>query len=170
MSTITLIKKDLFDIPQGYCFAHCISEDFRLGAGIAVEFNNRYNMRKRLQEKFGTNGNYIGKALKIDNVYNLVTKQKCFEKPTYQSLQKALEDMATQIKNENVEKLAMPKIGAGLDRLKWTIVLSIIKDVFKDIDVDITICFLDDDPDFSEDVSELSSYFEDDQYESINED
>lgn len=163
MATITLVKKNLFDVPHGYCLAHCISEDFRLGAGIAVEFNNRYNMRERLQTKFGTNGDYVGKALKIDNVYNLITKQKCFEKPTYQSLQKALEDMASQIKNDHIKNLAMPKIGAGLDKLKWTIVLSIIKEVFKDTNVNITICFLDDDPDFSESADELSSYFEDEQ-------
>ena len=38
MANFYFVKKNLFDMPQGYCFAHCISEDFKLGAGIAVEF------------------------------------------------------------------------------------------------------------------------------------
>ena len=29
--------RDLFSVPDDYYFAHCISADFKLGAGIAVE-------------------------------------------------------------------------------------------------------------------------------------
>ena len=34
---------DLFLVPHGYYFAHCISGDFTLGAGIAVEFDRLLN-------------------------------------------------------------------------------------------------------------------------------
>lgn len=168
MAKFYYVKRDLFDTPQGYCFAHCISNDFKLGAGIAVQFDKRYNMRDRLKRNWNTfDTSYVGKALKVDNVYNLITKERCFEKPTYQDLQSALQDMAGQIKQDGVQYLAMPKIGAGLDKLKWTIVLSIIKDVFQDNDdLEITICFLEDDPDFPEDgdnIQGLNSYFEDEE-------
>ena len=33
--------------------------------------------------------------------------------------------------NEKVTKLAMPKIGCGLDKLEWTKVLNIIIEVFE---------------------------------------
>ena len=39
--TITIEKKDLFTMPQGYYLAHCISADFALGAGIAKVFDKR---------------------------------------------------------------------------------------------------------------------------------
>ena len=42
----------------------------------------------------------------------------------------------------DITKLAMPKIGCGLDRLQWDKVYDIICDVFKDTDVDILICEL----------------------------
>lgn len=166
MAKFYYVKKNLFDMPQGYVFAHCISEDFRLGAGIAVEFNNRYNMRERLENQYNDNKldcTYVGKALKIDNVFNLITKYKCFEKPTYEDLRSSLKDMAAQVEAENIKRIAMPKIGAGLDKLKWTIVLSIIKEAFADNDdLEITICFLDDDPDYPEednDIEAFSDYF-----------
>jgi len=76
---ITLVKKNLFDVLQGHYLAYCINEDFLLGEGIAVEFNNRYNMRKILQTKFGTNGGYVGKALKIDNAYNLLQSRNALK-------------------------------------------------------------------------------------------
>lgn len=37
------IKGDIFKRKNCY-YAHCISRDYALGAGIAVEFNKRYNM------------------------------------------------------------------------------------------------------------------------------
>ena len=46
--TIKEIKKDLFTMPNDYALAHCISADFALGAGIAKEFDKRFNCRKRL--------------------------------------------------------------------------------------------------------------------------
>jgi hypothetical protein len=150
MAKIYCVKKNLFDMPHGYCFAHCISNDFALAAGIALEFNRRYNMSERLKS-VASEVNLVGEAVKIDNVYNLITKDKCYLKPTYESLRDALEDMAEQIVDDGVKYLAMPKIGAGLDKLNWNIVFSIIKDVFEDVDVDIIICFLDDDPDFPSD-------------------
>lgn len=42
-----LIQDDVFNHKDCY-YAHCISRDYALGAGIAVEFDKRYDMRNRL--------------------------------------------------------------------------------------------------------------------------
>ena len=44
-------NRDLFEVPSDYYLAHCISADYALGAGIAVEFVKRFDMRTRLCEK-----------------------------------------------------------------------------------------------------------------------
>lgn len=140
--TITTEKRDLFTMPQGYYLAHCISADFALGAGIAKKFDEVYNMRFKL---FRNHNNYIykgGDALLIDNVFNLVTKQKCWHKPTYESMRDALEMMKEQIDFLRVTKLAMPKVGCGLDKLSWDKVYEIICEVFDDMDIEIVICEL----------------------------
>lgn len=138
--TITVETKDLFTVPQGYYLAHCISADFALGAGIAKTFDNLYNMRYKL---FSCYDNYQfsgGDALVIDNVFNLVTKNKCYHKPTYQSLREALETMKAIMADLEITKLAMPRIGSGLDRLNADMVYDIICEVFEDTDVEILIC------------------------------
>lgn len=140
--TITTEKRDLFTMPQGYYLAHCISADFALGAGIAKTFDNVYNMRFKL---FRNYDNYVyrgGDALLVDNVFNLVTKAKCFQKPTYESLREALEMMKEHLDFLGATKLAMPKIAAGLDRLEWSKVYDIICEVFEDMDIEIVICEL----------------------------
>lgn len=142
----TEINGDLFTAPQGYYLAHCISGDFALGAGIAKKFDEVYNMRFKLfknypledGEKFG----YVEEALLIDNVFNLVTKARCFHKPTYDSLYQALVDMREQCTALDITKLAMPRIGAGLDKLDWEKVKDVIEDVFGETDIDIVVYVL----------------------------
>jgi len=133
-------QRDLFSVPHGYYFAHCISGDFALGAGIAVKFNELYNMRKKLKNTV----DYIHDncAILIDNVFNLVTKRKYYHKPKYASLRESLEDMIETIETLEIEKIAMPMIGCGLDKLDWDIVKEIIEDVFEDIDIEILVCYL----------------------------
>ena len=41
--------QDLFSVPNDYYLAHCISADFGMGKGIVVEFNKRFDMKKKLQ-------------------------------------------------------------------------------------------------------------------------
>ena len=138
--TIEIIKKDLFTIENNYYLAHCISADFALGAGIAKTFNSKYDMRFKLRNNYP---NYVyrgGDALLVDNVFNLVTKAKCFQKPTYESLTESLEMMRDKITSLKINNLAMPMIGCGLDRLQWSQVKNIIEDVFIDTDINILIC------------------------------
>ena len=140
--TITIEQRDLFTVPQGYYLAHCISADFALGAGIAKKFDEVYNMRFKLFREYDMYSYEGGDALPIDNVFNLVTKKKCYHKPTYDSVREALECMKGQIEMLYITKLAMPRIASGLDRLDWDQVYDIICEVFEDTNVDILICEL----------------------------
>ena len=136
--------KDLFTVPQGYYLAHCISGDYALGAGIAKQFVENYNMRFKLHKNYpipdGEKYANVGQALLVDNVFNLVTKARVFHKPTYDTLYYTLLDMRVQCENLNVTKLAIPLLGCGLDRLEWSQVLDIIKDAFDSMDIEILVC------------------------------
>lgn len=139
---ITIKNMDLFAVPQGYYLAHCISADFALGAGIAKKFDEVYNMRFKLFREYDNYEYEGGDSLPIDNVFNLVTKKKCFHKPTYDSLREALECMKYEMEILGVTKLAMPRIASGLDRLEWSRVYEIVCEVFEGMDVEILICEL----------------------------
>lgn len=45
-------NKDLFTVSEDYNLAHCISADFGMGKGIVVEFNKRFDMKRKLQTKY----------------------------------------------------------------------------------------------------------------------
>lgn len=138
--------RDLFTVPQGYYLAHCISGDYSLGAGIAAQFVDVYNMRYKLHRNYpipdGEKFANVSEALLIDNVFNLVTKDRVYHKPTYDTLIETLGDMKEQCENLDINKIAMPRIGCGLDGLSWDTVEEIIMEVFEDTDMEILICTL----------------------------
>lgn len=137
--TFTEIKGDLFDRklehPSEY-YVHCISRDYACGAGIAKEFNKRYNLSLRLLDLPRTS------CMIIDDVISLITKPKYWQKPTYDSLRKALVDLKEFCGESLVKTLVMPKIGCGLDRLSWKNVKKMLKEIFEDTGINIEVYYL----------------------------
>lgn len=138
-------QRDLFTVPTGYILVHCISADLAMGAGIAKEFAKR-GVKAQLIE------NYHGMTKVGDCAvtattgwqfeFNLVTKEKYWQKPTYGSLKTALVNarILALMNDDKPVKLAMPRIGCGLDKLEWSKVKAIIEEVFADTDVEILVC------------------------------
>ena len=75
-------------------------------------------------------------------VFYLVTKQRYFHKPTYESLESSLLSLRALCVANNVKELCMPTIGCGLDGLDWKNVSQMIKRVFDDVSMTITIYYL----------------------------
>lgn len=157
----TEIEYDLFEVNENmvkagepmYALAHCISADFAMAGGIVLEFNKRWDMKNHLIGHYGnvvnkfrrTGGLCIGvlantSANEKFMVFNLITKRSVSQQPTYEGIQRALEDMMFEMERHNITRLAMPKIGCGIDGKDWSEVSKIIKEVFEDTDIEILIC------------------------------
>lgn len=141
-------KGNLFDLDEKYVLAHCISLDCQMQKGIALEFDKRFKgMKSWLISMVRDNGYNYPKTIpayknKKLRVFNLITKDKYWGKPTYATITVCISEMADFCKRHDVKYLGMPKIGCGLDRLDWDRVSSIIKEEFKDIDIDIQVLYL----------------------------
>jgi O-acetyl-ADP-ribose deacetylase (regulator of RNase III) len=125
----TEVEGNLFDYEKEMPLAHCIAADYRLGAGIAVEFVKRYDMRNKLMA--------IGKhvypdVIKIDNTYNIVTKEFSSGKPIYENFTTAMNFLAAECVKNGESKLAFPLLGCGIDGLDWHVVTAIIRGAFAD--------------------------------------
>ena len=149
--TFNVRKQNLFDLAyEGYWLAHCVSADLAMGAGIATQFVKIFDERRLLKEKYPKALQLFDKtgfSLFVDSgncIYNLVTKKYFYQKPTYDSLEGSLHLMRRSIDRRGVSKLAMPKIGCGLDRLDWKIVKAMITRVLDNPpkDLEVTVCVL----------------------------
>lgn len=141
--TFKEINGDLFKSDNMYTLVHCISRDCAMGAGIAVTFNNKFpEMKKQLKNTIRENDlqGYFAILYRGErNVINLITKEKYWHKPTYSSLKTSLLNAKQIILRNNIKHIAMPVIGCGLDRLQWSKVSAMIKEIFADTDVEIVV-------------------------------
>lgn len=139
--------RDLFNVSEEYYLAQCISSDFAMGAGIAIQFNKHFNIKNKL---VNTYGNYISAwdsgfeetipCIKEGRVFNLITKRNYWNKPTYVSMENALIALKCLCLNNGVSKIAIPKLGCGIDKLNWLLVKKQIFYIFEDTDIEILIC------------------------------
>ena len=132
------VNKDLFTVDKSYFLAHCISSDAKMGAGIAVEFKNRFPHPEYVH--YTQSKLEVGSALFMGRVFHLITKPAYYHKPTYETLRASLIDMREQAIDKYILKIAMPKIGSNLDRLEWSKVSKIIQEVFNGTDIEILVC------------------------------
>ncbi|KAM6333556.1 ADP-ribose glycohydrolase OARD1 isoform 2-T3 [Alca torda] len=136
---IKCVKGDLFSCPQTDALAHCISEDCRMGAGIAVLFKKKFGGVQELLDQQKKTGEVAVLQREDRYIYYLITKKKVSHKPTYDSMRKSLEAMKAHCLNNGVTDISMPRIGCGLDGLDWNKVSAILDQVFEDTDIKITV-------------------------------
>lgn len=137
------INGDLFESDEKYTLVHCISADCAMGAGIAKTFDDRMPKMKKLLKRTIRENNMQGYFAILyqgeRNVINLITKERYWHKPTYSSLKASLLNTKKIAIRNNIKYLAMPVIGCGLDRLQWSKVSVMIKEVFADTDIEIVV-------------------------------
>ena len=144
MSNYKEKKKNLFKCPTSASLAHCVSADFNMGRGIAVEFKKCFGMVEKLKSLNKKPGEcaIIHDIKRKRYIYYLITKDLYWIKPTYNALHSCLKKMKKHCEKKSIRKLCMPHIGCGLDKLNWSIVKDMIKDVFKNSNIKVRIYYL----------------------------
>ncbi|KAF4514075.1 UNVERIFIED_CONTAM: hypothetical protein B566_EDAN018946, partial [Ephemera danica] len=138
------MQGDLFNCPEDTSLAHCVARDFKMSSGIAVDFNLVFGNADKLRNENHSVGETAFLKTNRRYVFYLISKEKSsyYCKPTLETLQLCLENLRDICKTLGVKKLAMPRIGAGLDLLPWDAVLNLIKTTFKNTNIEITIFHL----------------------------
>lgn len=148
--------KDLkMDIDELY-FVHCISADYKLGAGIAKQMDKHFSIRDEIIDDIMTRYPDVEDASKVrfvypdmylsknmGNVINLITKDNYYDKPTYEDFQAALNKMAKFLEwHKKPLTIVMPTIGCGLDKLSWPRVYMMVMKTLKNVPGDCWFYFL----------------------------
>ena len=145
---LEVLQGDLFKMTandETVSLAHCVSRDLKMSKGIAKIFRDKYGRVQELEKMNAGIGEVA--VLKLNNqnrfVYNLVTKARYSDFPSYDSLQQSLLAMKKHAIENSVQAIAMPKIGCGLDKLEWNAVRTLLKNLFLDTSIHLRIYTLE---------------------------
>jgi O-acetyl-ADP-ribose deacetylase (regulator of RNase III) len=146
---------NILDITNITCICHIVNCKGVMGAGLAKEirdcFPNEsqpyFELCERNNKIFRESSELLGTALIIDGFSKRIchlfaqdeygrTKRHL----NYEALYVSLESLRNQLKDNQNTVLAFPKnMGCGLAGGNWTIVKTVIYEIFKDTDFDIII-------------------------------
>ena len=132
-------------------FAHYISADCVMITGIAIKFvdwfKKKYNLN--LRSFYHYEDMNEGACIDTGRLFNLVTKERYCDKPSYSSLERSLKCMAKSYMQgyvtnsiDGVEFKRTTIVMPCIDELDWTRVRNIIFKVFRYIPVNIIVCYL----------------------------
>jgi O-acetyl-ADP-ribose deacetylase (regulator of RNase III) len=140
------IDGDLFaDAPADTSFAHCVGADFSMGAGVAIQFKNKFGQVAYLKSLNLSPGQVA--CLPVPDVNDcvkyvlyLVTKPRSARcRPDFRDFRSAVNEMATLCRSLGISTLALPRIGAGLDHLWWPQVLEALQEAFRGVNTDVLV-------------------------------
>lgn len=138
------IKQDLFKTSVEYALAHCVSEDALMDEGVSLEIARRFpnctNFLREAELQLGDAYLISVNDNKDQFLFNLVTKGEGERESTYNVFATALHIMKQRALKNKIDKIAMPKIGAHTDVLKWDVCRSMLLKEFEDTDIELMVC------------------------------
>ena len=109
--------------PRRVALVHCVSADLAASRGFAKAVRERGWLKGLPAPRPFRYTPWVLRTAAGDggaSVFHLVTKSRCHDKPSMQSMVDALQALAALLRSEGGDwALVMPRIGCGLDRLTW---------------------------------------------------
>jgi hypothetical protein len=138
-SNIVEVEGDLFQATEDYALGHCVSKDFKMSKGIALEFRRKFGQIDKLllQNKQVTE---IA-AIKCDqrSILYIITMDSHHQKPTYETMFYAIKNLPKFCESNNLNKVALSKIGSGYDQLNWEQIRTMLRYIFKNSEIKIMV-------------------------------
>lgn len=138
-ANVTEVNGDIFDTSSDISLVHCVSGDLNMSRGLALRFRRKFGQVTKLrdQRKKLTEIAYIRQDERM--VFYLITKEYYRQKPSYETFYKSLQNLKEACMEHKITTLACPRLGCGLDGLKWEVVRNMLRYIFRDSPIYIRV-------------------------------
>ena len=123
------MRGDLFTAPMSMALGHCVSADTAMGGSVSEQFRQHYRGFQHIEKDQSTVGRCVVFKEQGRFIYNLVSKEKSYERTTLVNLRKCLQEARDHMVQNHVMELAVPRLEN--DSLPWADVHIILEDVFR---------------------------------------
>jgi len=127
-------RGDIFNIKDVNSYAHGCNCAGAMGKGIALQFKNKYpkmysEYRAMCKDGLFNPGDVFDYNYGNGHIYNLGTQVSWKTKARLEYIENSVGRMLELAASDNVTKIALPAIGAGLGGLNWNDVKEILNRV-----------------------------------------
>ena len=141
---VLFTKGDLFSTEGVRAYGHGCNCAGAMGAGVAIEFKRRY---PRMFEEYAARcadgrfglGDVFMWTEGDETVFNLGTQEHWRKKAQLPALAQALRKMVELAANGAIDRVGLPRIGAGLGGLDWMRVKRVLEEVGKETKVTLVV-------------------------------
>jgi O-acetyl-ADP-ribose deacetylase (regulator of RNase III) len=141
--TFTERQGDLFvDASLTDALAHCVSQDLRMGKGIADIFKKKYGGLSELKAQQRKVGQVAYLQRDDRYIFYLITKYGVYDKPAHDDFENSLVELRRLCEQLGVKGLSVPRIGTGLDGLSLNFVKDAINRAFDGSNIRVTMFYL----------------------------
>ncbi|KAL4089038.1 hypothetical protein QTP88_024116 [Uroleucon formosanum] len=133
------MEGDLFQATADYALGHCVSKDFKMSEGIALEFRRKFGQVDQLLQQNKQVMEISAIKCNERNILYMITKDSHQQKSTYETIFYALKNLREYCESNNINKVALPKVGSGYDKLNWEQIHTMLRYIFKNSEIKIMI-------------------------------
>lgn len=128
---------NIFKLQEISAYAHGCNCAGAMGKGIALQFKERYpqmylEYKKLCKDNLFSLGDIFTYNSEYKTIFNLGTQKTWRTKADINAIEQAFTKMLLYASQNNIDKIALPKIGAGLGGLNWNDVKYMIEKISKD--------------------------------------
>lgn len=124
---IQYVSGNVFKSHISLPIVHCVSKDGALLKGFAADVRRDHRQYKNNSKPFHLSGLVTSTyGVSTRRYLHMVTKEKFFHKPTYNSLRSGINALKNYCVSNSITRLAMPRLAAGLDKMEWSEVSAIL--------------------------------------------
>eukprot|EP00102_Acyrthosiphon_pisum_P014799 XP_008185048.1 PREDICTED: O-acetyl-ADP-ribose deacetylase 1-like [Acyrthosiphon pisum] len=110
-----------------------------MSKGIALKFRRKFGQVDQLFQQNKQVMEIAAIEFNERNILYIITKDSHQQKPTYETIFYALKNLREYCESNNINKVALPKIGSGCDQLNWEQIRTMLRYIFKNSEIKIMI-------------------------------
>ena len=141
---VSFVKGDLFAPPEVRAYAHGCNCAGTMDAGVAVAFKKRFpRMFEEYRQRCADGRFHLGDVFVWsegdETVYNLAIQDNWKTRPKVAALTKALVKTLELAEHGRVERVGLPRIGAGVGGLDWPRVRKVLSETGEQTTVELVV-------------------------------
>lgn len=143
-NNIIELKGSIFNSPDNFAIAHCISADLKMNKGITNLISKVYGDTKpQLALQDINAGDTIPIINNHKTIFHLITKKSHYHKPKYKDLKTSIHNLKLEAIKLNISKIAIPTICSGLDKFNCSTLKQLIYSEFQNTNIEIHMYYKD---------------------------